>query len=41
MDIIQLTRDLGKEIQKDERYLNMQLAKQNSDEDKEIGRAHV
>lgn len=36
MDIIQLTRDLGKEIQKDERYLNMQLAKQNSDEDKEL-----
>jgi cell fate (sporulation/competence/biofilm development) regulator YlbF (YheA/YmcA/DUF963 family) len=33
MDIIQMTRDLGKEIQKDERYLKMQLAIQNTDND--------
>lgn len=33
MDIIQMARDLGKEIQKDERYLKMQLAVQNTDGD--------
>lgn len=33
MDIIQLTRELGKEIQKDQTYIAYQLAKQNSDED--------
>lgn len=33
MDIIQMTRELGKEIQKDERYLKMQLAVQNTDND--------
>ncbi len=36
MDIISLAREMGKEIQKDQRYLSMQLAKQNSDEDKEL-----
>lgn len=36
MDIISLTREIGKELQKDERYLNMQLAKQNSDEDQQL-----
>lgn len=34
MDIINLAREIGKELQKDERYLNMQVAQQNSDEDK-------
>lgn len=33
MDMIDLAREIGKELQKDERYLNMQVAKQNSDED--------
>lgn len=33
MDIIQMTRELGKEIQKDDRYLKMQLAVQNTDDD--------
>lgn len=33
MDIISLAREMGKEIQKDQRYLSMQLAKQNSDDD--------
>ncbi len=33
MDIISLARELGKEIQQDERYLNMQIAQQNSDAD--------
>ncbi|MDF1495740.1 MULTISPECIES: YlbF family regulator [unclassified Caproiciproducens] len=36
MDIISLAREIGKEIQKDERYLNMQLAKQNSDDDQQL-----
>ena len=52
MDIIELTRELGKAIQADPRYVEMQLARQQSDEDQElqeaigefnlkIGRAHV
>lgn len=36
MDIISLAREIGKEIQKDQRYLNMQLAKQNSDDDQKL-----
>jgi cell fate (sporulation/competence/biofilm development) regulator YlbF (YheA/YmcA/DUF963 family) len=36
MDIISLAREIGKEIQKDERYLNMQIAQQNSDADQEL-----
>lgn len=36
MDIISLARELGKEIQQDERYLNMQIAQQNSDADQEL-----
>lgn len=36
MDIINLAREIGKEIQKDERYLNMRIAQQNADEDKEL-----
>lgn len=33
MDIITLAREIGKEIQKDEKYIKFQLAKQNSDDD--------
>lgn len=36
MDIIEQARALGKEIQKDERYLKMQLALQKADEDKNL-----
>lgn len=36
MDIISLAREIGKELQKDERYLNMQLAQQNTDNDQEL-----
>jgi cell fate (sporulation/competence/biofilm development) regulator YlbF (YheA/YmcA/DUF963 family) len=36
MDIISLAREIGKELQKDDRYLNMQLAKQNSDDDQQL-----
>jgi len=36
MDIIQMARELGKEIQKDERYLNMQVAVQNTDKDAKL-----
>ncbi|MFU0833732.1 MAG: YlbF family regulator [Oscillospiraceae bacterium] len=36
MDIIQMARDLGKAIQQDERYLNMQLAVQNTDNDAKL-----
>lgn len=34
MDIIEMTRNLGREIQKDERFLKMQLAIQNTDNDR-------
>ena len=37
MDIIAQARELAKEIQKDERYLALQLAQQQNDEDKELG----
>lgn len=33
MDVIELAREIGKEIQKDERYLKMQLAIQSTDKD--------
>lgn len=33
MDMIALTRELGKAIQQDERYLALQIARQNSDND--------
>jgi cell fate (sporulation/competence/biofilm development) regulator YlbF (YheA/YmcA/DUF963 family) len=33
MDVIELAREIGKEIQKDDRYLKMQLAIQNTDKD--------
>jgi len=36
MDIIELTRELGRAIQADERYLAFQLARQQSDEDQEL-----
>lgn len=36
MDIISLAREIGKELQKDERYLNLQLAQQNSDDDQQL-----
>lgn len=39
MDIITLTRELGKELQKDQCYLNMQLARQASDEDESLQQA--
>lgn len=39
MDIITLARQLGKAIQEDERYLQLQVARQNSDEDQELQNA--
>ena len=36
MDIIEMARDLGREIQKDERYLKFQLAVQNTDGDRKL-----
>ncbi|HHV32463.1 MAG TPA: YlbF family regulator [Clostridiales bacterium] len=36
MDIISLAREIGKEIQKDERYLKMHVAQQNADEDQQL-----
>jgi cell fate (sporulation/competence/biofilm development) regulator YlbF (YheA/YmcA/DUF963 family) len=36
MDIIEQARAIGKAIQQDDRYLKMQLAVQNADEDKEL-----
>lgn len=36
MDIIEMTRELGKAIQKDDRYLNMQLASQNCEDDQQL-----
>ena len=36
MDLIQLTRELGKAIQQDERYLRLQAAKQARDEDSHL-----
>ncbi len=36
MDIIELTRELGKALQADERYVNMRLAQQQSDEDEAL-----
>lgn len=36
MDIIELAREMGKNLQKDERYLSLQIAKQNSDEDQAL-----
>lgn len=36
MDIIQMTRELGKAIQQDDRYLAYRLAKQANDEDEQL-----
>lgn len=36
MDIISTAREIGKEIQKDQRYLNMRLAIQNTDNDSDL-----
>lgn len=36
MDIIEMTRELGKLIQQDKRYVNMQVARQQSDEDEKL-----
>ena len=36
MDIIELTRELGRAIQADPRFVEMQLARQQSDEDQEL-----
>ena len=36
MDIIKLTRDLGRAIQQDERYLKYRIASQNNDEDETL-----
>lgn len=36
MDIIEMTRALGKLIQQDDRFLRMQIARQQSDEDMEL-----
>lgn len=36
MDIIELAREIGRKIQSDDMYLKLKIAKQNSDEDKEL-----
>ena len=36
MDIIEQARELGRQIQKDDRYLKVQIAQQNSDNDQEL-----
>ena len=36
MDIINLAREMGKAIQEDQRFLNMQVAKQNSENDEQL-----
>ena len=36
MDIIELTRELGKAIQADPKFVELQLARQQSDEDQEL-----
>ena len=36
MDLIQMTRELGKALQADERYIKMRLAQQHNDEDEAL-----
>lgn len=36
MDIIEMSREIGKKIQQDDAYLKLQIAKQNSDEDETL-----
>jgi len=39
MDMIELARELGREIQKDQRFLDVQVARQQSDEDEGLQKA--
>lgn len=39
MDIIELAREIGKQLQQDQRYLNFEIARQQSDEDEELQQA--
>ena len=36
MDIIELTRELGKKLQQEDAYIKLQIARQAADEDKEL-----
>lgn len=36
LDIIELSREIGRKLQEDERYLNLKIAQQNSDEDEKL-----
>lgn len=36
MDMIELAREIGRQLQKDERYLKLQIAQQNSDQDEQL-----
>ena len=36
MDIIEQARELGRQIQKDDRYLKVQIAQQNIDHEKQL-----
>ncbi|MGN0518654.1 MAG: YlbF family regulator [Acutalibacteraceae bacterium] len=36
MDIIELSREIGRQLQKDEKYIAMDIARQNSDNDEEL-----
>lgn len=39
MDMVELAREIGRELQKDDKYLSLQLARQNSDEDEGLQKA--
>lgn len=39
MDMIELAREIGKELQKDQKYLDLQVARQLSDEDEALQNA--
>lgn len=36
MDVIELAREIGRQLQKDERYIAMEIARQASDDDEEL-----
>lgn len=36
MDIIEMSREIGKQIQQEDAYISLRVAQQNSDEDKEL-----
>ena len=36
MDTVELAREIGRQIQNDEAYVQLKVAQQNSDEDKEL-----